>query len=259
MSAFGERTTHADCASEQGLSLVWEALRALREDHLPASERYHRLSQLEAAFTYAAGLEKELYTDAVTQGHNRKAFIREFHQTIETMQQDHSKRYVLIFADLDGFKAVNDKHGHEEGDQALINADEILSRANENAFVARLGGDEFVILIDQEKMHDSSPEHVRYVMKSLFRTQVVWNTDTLECDPIMTSVGLHYMSGHDMGNKGVEQYATYAMHEADKDMYKDKQTKQARLAAAKTSAKQALACELIEFQGVDPATLGLTP
>lgn len=250
--------SHMDCTSEQGLTLVWEALRALRDDHLPALERHRRLSQLEVAFTYSVAIEKELYTDPVTQGHNRKAFMREYYRAILEMEKDHTKNYVLIFADLDGFKAVNDKHGHEEGDQALIEADDILNGANEHTFVARLGGDEFVILIEQDKMTDPSPEHIRYMMKRLFGTLVVWNMDTSECDPIMTSVGLYYMNGADMGNKGVEQYATYAMHEADKDMYKDKSTKQDRLAAAKASAEQALFDELVNFQGVDPATLGLT-
>ncbi len=54
----------------------------------------------------------------------------------------------ILFIDLDGFKPINDNHGHEIGDQALIEvARRLQAGLGKEAFVGRLGGDEFVIVL----------------------------------------------------------------------------------------------------------------
>jgi len=54
---------------------------------------------------------------------------------------------VILYADLDGLKEINDSLGHQEGDRALVTAAELFKDTFRNAdVVARLGGDEFVVL-----------------------------------------------------------------------------------------------------------------
>ena len=57
------------------------------------------------------------------------------------------KRLLLLFIDMDNLKWINDHHGHNEGDQALIDLANILKKSfRESDIIARIGGDEFVVL-----------------------------------------------------------------------------------------------------------------
>ncbi|WP_406437287.1 diguanylate cyclase CdgB [Streptomyces sp. NBC_00631] len=67
----------------------------------------------------------------------------------EEGRDDGAKGLAVLFCDLDGFKSINDRFGHNAGDAVLIEVARRLGRAvRDGDTVARLGGDEFVILAD---------------------------------------------------------------------------------------------------------------
>ncbi|ULH17604.1 GGDEF domain-containing protein (plasmid) [Deinococcus sp. KNUC1210] len=89
--------------------------------------------------------------DPLTGLENRRAFDTHLEE-VETARED----YVVVFIDLNGFKALNDKFGHALGDSLLRGYGVWLSRVtHEHAQVYRLGGDEFVVLMRHTPM---SPE-----------------------------------------------------------------------------------------------------
>ena len=68
-------------------------------------------------------------------------------QAIEACGQDRLGRSIFFYLDLDGFKAINDRHGHQAGDAVLMAvAGRLLSAVRTGDIVARLGGDEFMIV-----------------------------------------------------------------------------------------------------------------
>ncbi len=102
------------------------------------------VGRLKARLVEAEGLADR---DALTPLLNRRAFVRELGRAIAFIQR-YGGPASLIYFDLDGFKAVNDRFGHAAGDQALITVAERLSgNVRESDIVGRLGGDEFAVIL----------------------------------------------------------------------------------------------------------------
>jgi len=112
----------------------------------------------ERAVRYARSLEekvaertRELETlsrhDALTGVLNRRAFDEALRLEI-TRAKRGAKPLVLLYVDIDDFKAVNDARGHQKGDEALrLLADVLTEASRESDIVARLGGDEFCVVL----------------------------------------------------------------------------------------------------------------
>lgn len=89
------------------------------------------------------------YFDPLTNLPNRRLLMDRLQMSIASVTRAKSHG-ALLFLDIDDFKSVNDKHGHDYGDQLLIQvASRIRSCVREVDTVARLGGDEFVVLFEQ--------------------------------------------------------------------------------------------------------------
>nr|WP_211660629.1 GGDEF domain-containing protein [Modestobacter muralis] len=93
-------------------------------------------------------VEEQALTDALTGLPNRAALVRHLERELARTHR-HGSRLGLVFLDLDGFKAVNDVHGHEAGDALLAELAGLLRAAvRTEDLVARLAGDEFCVVLD---------------------------------------------------------------------------------------------------------------
>jgi diguanylate cyclase (GGDEF)-like protein/PAS domain S-box-containing protein len=87
-------------------------------------------------------------TDSLTGLFNRRAFFEEIGRRFQRLSHE-GRPAALIYCDLDNFKWVNDIHGHQTGDQALLAVrDMLLQHTRPIDLVARLGGDEFAIWLE---------------------------------------------------------------------------------------------------------------
>ncbi len=103
-------------------------------------------------------LEHIAHFDALTSMPNRVLLADRLQQAM-LQSQRRNQSLAVAFLDLDGFKAVNDAHGHEVGDQLLIALSHRMKAAlREGDTLARIGGDEFVaLLVDLEHNRDCEP------------------------------------------------------------------------------------------------------
>lgn len=93
-----------------------------------------------------AAIQTLSLADELTGLYNRRGFLAFCKQHLKAIRRT-NKGIVMVYADLDGLKGINDSFGHKEGDRALVKAAELLKETFRSSDVlGRLGGDEFTIL-----------------------------------------------------------------------------------------------------------------
>lgn len=114
------------------------------------------LSDITLAKEHERQLEHLAHYDALTTLPNRVLLADRLHHSLAQTQR-RGQRLAVAYLDLDGFKGINDRHGHEAGDQLLIIlATRMKQVLREGDTLARLGGDEFVaVLVDLDEATDS--------------------------------------------------------------------------------------------------------
>jgi diguanylate cyclase (GGDEF)-like protein len=184
----------ADTASVSGIPeseftpRVREALIALMAE---VDRLRDELRKSQARIEY---LERLVDQDTLVPVNNRRAFVREL-----TRQLSFSERYAepssLVFIDLNGFKEINDTHGHACGDAALKQIGDVLNRnLRSSDYVGRLGGDEFgVILVQADEAR--ATEKANQLLQAIRGTPLPWEGKDI---PLDASIGVYtFRSGED--------------------------------------------------------------
>jgi diguanylate cyclase (GGDEF)-like protein len=159
---------------------------------------------------YQAQLVSMALYDPLTNLPNRKLFFDRLEASLQ-----HCKRYDRLFAvlyiDLDGFKAVNDQHGHEAGDALLIAVGKILTDCSRSSdTVARLGGDEFALILSEIKATDNAGKVAEKIIAAL-SAPITLQQGTVT---IGASIGIAVYPMHATAGEEIVKTADQAMYQA---------------------------------------------
>lgn len=128
-----------------------QAKRAVDEEADSLAQLRAEIGRLSAellqAQTRIAELEAHADVDPLVEVLNRRGFERELNRSLAYVRR-YGGEAALLYIDLDGFKAVNDVHGHAVGDALLrAVAGALAGHVRASDVVGRLGGDEFGVLM----------------------------------------------------------------------------------------------------------------
>jgi diguanylate cyclase (GGDEF)-like protein/PAS domain S-box-containing protein len=149
--------------------------------------------------------------DDLTGLYNRRGFVTLAERQLGMARRKHES-LILIAADVDNLKGINDRFGHAVGDQALVAAASVLRQTYREAdIVARLGGDEFTVF-PIEASRDSAPQLLDRLEANLHQ----WNERHRREFHLSMSMGTAVLEGE--LSKDVQQL----LAEADSQLYQQK-------------------------------------
>jgi len=155
------------------------------------------------------------YHDPLTGLLNRRAFESEFQREFSRVQR-HNLCLSLVFSDLDDFKNINDRYGHETGDRALqYIANTIKSLSRKEDIVSRFAGDEFVILLPE-----TSADKAEFFMARV-KNYLAAHPMKTDSDALHLSLSSGIASTKDMDGT----QPAHLLKKADKALYSVKYTK----------------------------------
>lgn len=184
-------------------------------------------------------LEKEAATDALTGLSNRRAFDAAASALVATARTT-GQSVALLMIDLDHFKEVNDRWGHDAGDRVLCNtANAITSALREGDLVARYGGEEIAVLLPDTMEHDALAVAER--IRTAVQTDAIPRRLGMAC--ITVSIGVAAASG-----EGIDIHELFEA--ADRALYDAKRAGRNRSVIAESAVRrlesaQPAACDMV--------------
>src|SRR3954453_2817693 len=180
--------------------LEWTARAATEEGLIYASAR-----DVTARKEREAGRERAAHRDPLTGLANRRGFERTLLRELASANRRES-RPALVVLDLNEFKAINDHHGHQRGDEMLVKVAQALeSTVRASDMAARIGGDEFAVLLP-----DADPECAALVARKI--------VTALQSEQVAARAGVAVLGQRDVADGGALITA------ADRAMYRAKRS-----------------------------------
>jgi diguanylate cyclase (GGDEF)-like protein/PAS domain S-box-containing protein len=149
---------------QDGRSLdTWMSVSTLRNAQDKVTQHIRVFSDISVLKAHHRELVEQARHDSLTGLPNRRAFGERLHQAVARARRQ-PRTMAVLYIDLDGFKAVNDRHGHATGDALLMEvAKRLLLCVRLTDCVCRLAGDEFTVILEGAGM----PAEVRMVCQRI--------------------------------------------------------------------------------------------
>ncbi|RZL33454.1 MAG: sensor domain-containing diguanylate cyclase, partial [Rubrivivax sp.] len=219
LRAGGRYRTQLQMSRKDG-SLIWVDLAGVA---LPGSggESLWMMVDITQSKAHEARMEHAALHDALTGLPNRLLLADRIKQAVHSAERS-GHVFTLAYLDLNGFKEINDQHGHDAGDEVLkAVATRLHAGLRASDTVARLGGDEFVVLLSPAQ----APAEAEPVLNRLL--------DAL-AQPMTLSNGAQVAVGSSLGMShfpGDGRTPDTLMRHADKAMYANKRAGRSRMLA----------------------------
>lgn len=153
--------------------------------------------------------------DALTGLMNRRLLHRRF-KAEAPLADKSGESIVVCYLDLDGFKSVNDRHGHDAGDELLIRLTRRLKRCLRSTdSIARVGGDEFVILLNGIREPEDCTRAARKMIHAVGQPLHLRASDVRV--QVGASIGLSLYPKHAGELDALLRYADHALYRAKRN------------------------------------------
>jgi diguanylate cyclase (GGDEF)-like protein len=158
----------------------------------------------------AARVEAQANQDALTHLPNRRFFVQWLGFNLAQAKRDGAD-LALMFIDLDGFKSVNDRYGHDAGDALLVQiARRFRATLRESDLLARVGGDEFALIAPNAKDGREMGQLAQRLLNALSDT----GAPKLAGEPVGASIGIAFYPDDAEDLQGLVAAADAAMYAA---------------------------------------------
>lgn len=155
-------------------------------------------------------LKTMAYYDQLTNVANRRYFFDKLNSELEQAEEDQSM-LALLFIDLDNFKQINDRYGHQIGDEILvIFTKRVKQKLRDSDTLSRLGGDEFVILLTSITSGDQPNKVADRIMNSI--TKPIFKEG--RAIHISASIGISIYPDHGRDRNDLMTRADRALYDA---------------------------------------------
>ncbi|MCH9756505.1 MAG: sensor domain-containing diguanylate cyclase [Gammaproteobacteria bacterium] len=152
------------------------------------------------------------FFDTLTNLPNRRYFDDNLHRAASKARRDH-KALGLLYIDLDGFKPINDNHGHDIGDLVLHEvSDRLIKLIRAEDLLARVGGDEFILTV----FPVSNPQFLDTMANRILQAlnePIVLDSNSFQ---LSASIGISFNQSHPFDEQKLVKLADEAMYQAKK-------------------------------------------
>ncbi len=156
-------------------------------------------------------LSHKAYHDPLTGLANRHLMMTRLQHSI-TQAQRNDDFIAVLFVDIDGFKAINDRYGHQVGDRVLKAVGERLKKPiRDSDTLVRLGGDEFVIILERLQLISGIDPVIKKLLKSVSDAEIHCGDVTVH---ITISMGVSIFPNHATCPDELVSFADRAMYVA---------------------------------------------
>lgn len=210
---------------------IWLSVSTLRNEANRITQHIRLFSDISVLKAQQRELVEQARHDSLTGLPNRRAFGERLRQAMARTQR-RPQALAVLFVDLDGFKAVNDRHGHAAGDQILIEvAHRLLECVRTTDTVCRLAGDEFTVILEGAGLPEDVTRVGERMIERLSQPHTVGD-DCVVCTP---SIGAAFQHASDSPDSVCQR--------ADEAMYQAKRAGKGRLHLAPCTDEPASKCQ----------------